>query len=131
MDTASASTAVETALAYHRAWTARDLESAMGYIADDIVCEAPAGTIHGAEAYRWFMAPFVGMLTGARLHAAFGDERTAVVFYDTSTQLVPHAPGSECVTVAGGRIVHSRFVFDRLPFEEARRVMPRPAAHDL
>ena len=34
----------------------------MTYIAEDIVCEAPAGRIEGDEAYRSFMAPFVQML---------------------------------------------------------------------
>ena len=40
--------AVEIALAYHRAWTNRDMDRAMTYIADDIVCHAPAGTLSGA-----------------------------------------------------------------------------------
>jgi hypothetical protein len=32
---------------------------------------------------------------------------------------VKHARGAEYVTVASGKIVHSHFVFDRLPFREA------------
>ncbi|MBU2664475.1 nuclear transport factor 2 family protein [Actinoplanes bogorensis] len=92
----------------------------MAYIADDIVCDAPAGRIEGAAAFRGFMAPFVGMLRGTSLLAAFGDETTALIMYDTETALVPSAPGAEHVTVAGGRITHSRFLFDRLPFERAR-----------
>jgi hypothetical protein len=32
-----------------------------------------------------------------------------------------HAPGAECVTVADGKITHMRIIFDRLPFEEARK----------
>ncbi len=55
----STSPALETALAYHRAWTSKDLERAMSYIADDIICDAPAGRIEGAAAYRAFMGPFV------------------------------------------------------------------------
>ena len=34
--------ALKTALAYHRAWTGGDFERAMSYVADDIVCLAPA-----------------------------------------------------------------------------------------
>jgi hypothetical protein len=41
--------------------------------------------------------------------------------YDTSTVPVASAPGAECVTVAGGKITHSRFLFDRAPFDAARR----------
>jgi hypothetical protein len=113
--------AVETALAYHEAWTGKDFERAMSYIADDIVCHAPAGRIEGAEAYRAFMGPFVQILVNAELLAAFGDDETAVVMYDTHTLPVESAPGAECVTVRDGKIVHSWFVFDRAPFDAARR----------
>ncbi|MGK5685328.1 nuclear transport factor 2 family protein [Actinoplanes sp. URMC 104] len=115
------SAALETALAYHRAWTGGDLDRAMTYVADDIVCDAPAGRIEGVAAYRAFLGPFAGMLRSATLLAAFGDDETALVMYDTETTLVPSAPGAECVTVRAGRIVHSRFLFDRVPFDAARR----------
>lgn len=112
--------ALEIALAYHEAWTSKDLERAMAYIADDVVCDAPAGRIEGAQAYRAFMGPFVQMLRRAELIAAFGDDDTALVMYDTETVLVPSGPGAECVTVEDGKIARSRFLFDRLPFQEAR-----------
>lgn len=115
------SPALQTALAYYRAWTSHDLDAAMSYIADDVVCDAPAGRLEGAEAYRGFMAPFVQVLTGSTLIAAFGDEQTALIMYDTQTVPVPSAPGAECVTVQDGKITQSRFLFDRLPFEAARR----------
>jgi hypothetical protein len=67
------------------------------------------------------MGPFVQILKGSNMIAAFGDERTALVMYDTETVPVKSAPGAECVTVQDGKIVHSRFVFDREPFEAARR----------
>ena len=114
------SRALDVALAYHRAWTAKDFERAMTYVADEIVCDAPAGRIEGADAYRAFMGPFVGILKGSELIAAFGDDETAVVVYDTETVPVPSAPAAECVTVAGGKIVASRFIFGRAPFDAAR-----------
>jgi ketosteroid isomerase-like protein len=113
-------TALRTALAYFEAWTGKDLDRAMSYIAEGIVCDAPAGRIEGAAGYRDFMAPFVEILLDAKLIAAFGDEQTAVVVYDTATVPVPSAPAAECVTVADGKIVHSRFIFDRAPFQAAR-----------
>ena len=115
------SPALQVALAYHRAWTSHDLEGAMQYIAEDIVCDAPAGRIQGAEAYRGFMGPFVQILTGSQMIAAFGDRETALVMYDTRTVPVERAPGAECVTVKDGKIIHSRFIFDRAPFEAARK----------
>jgi ketosteroid isomerase-like protein len=119
--TDSTSPALRVALAYYEAWTSKDLEKAMTYISEDIVCDAPAGRIEGAEAYRSFMAPFVQILKGSDMIAAFGDERTALVMYDTETVPVKSAPAAECVTVVDGRITRSRFVFDREPFEAARR----------
>jgi len=115
------SPALDVALAYYRAWTSKDLEQSMTYIAEDIVCDAPAGRLEGAEAYRAFMGPFVQILRNARIIAAFGDDETALVMYDTETVPVKSAPGAECVTVRNGKIAYSRFLFDRAPFEAARR----------
>src|SRR5579875_863 len=114
------SPSLEVALAYYRAWTNKNLDKAISYIAEDIVCEAPAGRIEGAEAYRAFMAPFVEILVNSNMIAAFGDEQTALVMYDTETLPVKSAPGAECVTVCDGKIIRSRFIFDRAPFEAAR-----------
>jgi ketosteroid isomerase-like protein len=113
--------ALDVALAYFHAWTGHDIDKAMEYVADDIVCDAPAGRLEGAAAYRGFMDPFIQMLTGSELLAAFGDGEKAVVVYDTETVLVSSAPAAECVTVRGGKIAYSRFIFDRAPFDAARR----------
>lgn len=114
------SPALQIALKYHEAWAGKDFDRAMTFISDDIVCDAPGGRIEGAKAYRDFMGPFVQIVTEVRLIAAFGDEETAVVMYDTETIPVKSAPGAECVSVADGKITHSRLVFDRMPFEAAR-----------
>lgn len=114
-------TPLQVAQAYYVAWTGKDLDAAMTYIADDIVCDAPAGRLEGAAEYRAFMSGFVEMLRGATLIAAFGDDDKALIMYDTETALVPSAPGAECVTVTGDRITYSRFLFDRAPFMAARQ----------
>ena len=112
--------AVRVALAYQKAWAAKDVDGALAYVADDVVLDAPAGRIEGAAGYRAFLQPYVDMLLGAEVLAAFGDGQRAVVVYDSATTLVASAPAAELVTVRDGRIVHSRFIFDRLPFHEAR-----------
>jgi hypothetical protein len=114
------SPALKTALAYYDAWTRKDLDRAMSYIAADIVCDAPAGRIEGVDGYRPFMGPFVEILVRAELLAAFGDDEKALVMYDTQTVPVKSAPGAEYVIVKEGKIAYSRFVFDRAPFEAAR-----------
>ena len=35
----------------HNAWTNHDLDTAMSYIADDIVCDTPPDRLEGARAY--------------------------------------------------------------------------------
>ena len=115
------SAALSVALAYYHAWTGRDVDRAMTYVADDIVCEAPTGRIEGVEGFRQFMTPFAQMLTGSDLLAAFGDDDTAVLMYNPHTTLVHDAPSAERFTVKDGKIVHSLLVFDRTPFDAARR----------
>jgi fructose 1,6-bisphosphatase len=116
------SPALQIALAYHRAWTGKDLHLAMTHVADDVVCDAPAGRIAGIQAYRDFLAPFAErFLIRAEMIAAFGDDSMAVLMYDTETIQAKSAPAAECVTVRDGKIVYNRFVFDRTPFDEFRR----------
>jgi ketosteroid isomerase-like protein len=115
------SPALQVALAYYQAWTSKDTDAAMRHLADDVVCDAPAGRLESVQAYRQFLGPFAQMLIGSELLAAFGDETTAVLVYDTRTPPVASGPGAECLTVRDGKIVHNRFIFDRLPFEAARR----------
>ena len=78
-DGTPASLALQTALAYFRAWTSHDIDWAMTYIADGIICQAPGQRLEGAAAFRGFMGPFVQILTGSELIAAFGGDTTAVV----------------------------------------------------
>ena len=86
------SPALSVAMDYYHAWTSKDLDRAMTYVAPDIVCDAPSGRVEGVEAFRQFLAPFAQMVTGADLLAAFGDDQTAVVMYTPHTTLVQDAP---------------------------------------
>ena len=115
------SAALSVAMAYYYAWTGKDVDRAMTYVADDVVCEAPTGRIEGVEGFRQFMAPFAQMLTSSELIAAFGDDETALLMYNPHTTMVEDAPSAERFTVKDGKIVHSLLVFDRTPFDAARR----------
>ena len=112
--------ALQIALAYYQAWTAKDFDRAMTFVSADIVCDAPSGRLEGAEAFRGFMEPFTNVLTRAELIAAFGNDRKALLMYDTDTVPVQHAPGAECHTLENGKITHITIIFDRQPFTEAR-----------
>jgi SnoaL-like domain len=98
-DSTSTSPALQTSLAYYHAWTSHDLDTALTYIADDIVCLAPSGRLEGAEAFRGFMGPFAQILSSSKLIAAFGDDEKAVVMYDTT---VADHLAEECRTSADG-----------------------------
>ena len=86
-------------------------DRAMTHIADDI-CEAPAGRVVGAKAFRGFLEPFSRILTSSELIAAFGDDNTALLMYDTDNVPVKHAPGAECHSVVDGTITHIRIISD-------------------
>lgn len=109
-------TALETALAYHHAWTGGEIDGAMTYLADDIVCRAPDGDITGKTAYRGFLSGFQQIMTGLTDVAAFGDEEHALLFYCPHTAVTSTAPAAEHFTVRDRRIVETRLVFDRLSF---------------
>jgi len=112
----SQSAALETALAYHRAWTSGDLEGAIAHVADDIVCRAPGGDITGKDAYRGFLGGFAANMTGLTDVAAFGDEEHVVLFYYPHTAATSTAAAAEHFTIRDGQIVESQLVFDRLSF---------------
>jgi hypothetical protein len=113
--------ALDTALAYHRAWTSGDFNRAMTHVAEGVICFAPSGRHEGSEAFRAFMAPFANMLTRSELLAAYGDDSTAALVYDTDTVLVSGAPAAELITVVDGRIARLLIIFDSAPFAAARR----------
>jgi hypothetical protein len=116
------SPALATVLSYFEAWTSHDVDKAMSYIADDIICDAPAGRLEGIAAFRDFLEPFTRIVTGSELIAAYGDPHHAVIMYDTQTVPVPSAPGAEYVTVKDDKIIYDRFIFDRAPFNAVRQI---------
>jgi len=113
--------ALQVALAYYKAWASKDLERTMSFIADDIVCDAPAGRIEGARAYRGFLVSFFQLLERTELIASFGDDQTAMLLYDNATVPVPSAPSVGHFTVEDGTITRVRLIFDRVPYEAAAR----------
>jgi len=115
------SPALTVAMAFHKAWTGKDLDLAMSYVSDDIVCEAPPGRIEGKEQYRAFWAPFLRIFTNSEVMAGFGDDDTALLMYDAHSTLVASALTAEWFAIKEGKISQSRIIFDRVPFDPARK----------
>ena len=110
-------TAQQVAEGYARAWTSRDIDTAMSYIADDIVCEAPAGTIEGKAAYREFTETFVTrLLVTGRVTAVLSGDNSASVLYTNDTKVLSGMRAIDYATIENGKITHLITVFDRLPF---------------
>jgi ketosteroid isomerase-like protein len=112
-------TALTIALDYHTKWAAKDVDACLALVADDVVCEAPAGRLQGAEAFRGFLLRYNEMFLGADLIAAYGDDDGAVLVTTNHTRPVPDAPSAARYTVLDGRITALQLIFDRLPYEQA------------
>ena len=119
METETQTSALETALAYHRAWTTGDLDGAMAHVADDIICQAPGQELSSKSEYRSFLGGFSKMMTGLTDVAAFGDDEHVVLFYYPHTAVTSTAPAAEHFTIRDGRIVESLLVFDRISYAPA------------
>ncbi len=115
--TAASITAQQVAERYASAWTSGDIDTAMSYVADDIVCEAPAGTIDGKVAYREFTATFVTrLLVTGHVIAVLSGDNSASILYTNDTKVVPGMRAMEHADIENGKITHLVTVFDRLPF---------------
>lgn len=119
------STALDTVMQYHRAWTTNDMDTAMSLVADDIRCRAPGGDIDGKAQYQEFIGAMALMLTGIDDIATFpsgtaadGGERVAL-FYCPQTAETSTTVAGECFTVRDGRIVETVLAFDRRSYEPA------------
>ncbi|WP_028048152.1 nuclear transport factor 2 family protein [Cellulomonas sp. URHD0024] len=116
----TAQKALETSLAYFTAWSGGDMDAALRHVSPDVVVIAPPGRFEGADELRRFMEPFSRTVITSAVVSGFGDDDTALLYYDTSTEVVASAPAAERHTVVDGLITELRIVFDRLPFEQAR-----------
>lgn len=112
----SGSTARDIVLAYHQAWTSGDIDQAMTYVADDMVCRAPGEDLVGKDTYRCYLAGFAPRLTGLTDVASFAGGDRVALFYYPQTAATSTALAAECFTVRNGQIAESLLVFDRLSY---------------
>ena len=119
--THTTSPALRTTLAYYQAWTSHDLEKAMSYIADDMVLRRVGGPHRRRRGVPRFHRPVHAdrhrLQTDRRLRRP-GNRASHVRHRDRAGK---SAPGAEYVTVKDGKITYSRFIFDRAPFDAARK----------
>ncbi|NBM16696.1 nuclear transport factor 2 family protein [Streptomyces sp. GC420] len=104
---------------YAKAWTSGHVDEAMSHLADDMVCDAPAGRIGGVAAYRAFTQGFVDRIVSATVTKVLVDGTSAAVVYSCATPWAKDFRAMDHITVEDGRIRHITTVFDRLPAAEA------------
>lgn len=110
------SPALKLAMAYYEAWKNRDHATAMKVVADNVTSETPFGLIEGGAALHQSETEFAGMLIGATLVAAFGDENSAILMYYTHTHPVPSVLSTKYFTVENGKICALKALFDKSVF---------------
>jgi ketosteroid isomerase-like protein len=108
--------ALQIVEAYHRAWTAGDVDRAMVYVSDDVLCFAPDDEVTTKSEWREYLAGFVPMLTSAPEHARMVDGDRVALWYFPQTAATTTTLASELFTVRHGQIVEIRLAFDRLGY---------------
>ena len=121
MSTSTHSPALQTALGFYEAWTHKDLERSLSFLADDVVVDSPNGRVEGTAAYREALTGWFAMFTKADLIDSFAKDDTAIILYECVTHAVPHVPAAEYFVIEDGKITYKRLVFDRGPFILASR----------
>ncbi|MEU7745815.1 nuclear transport factor 2 family protein [Nonomuraea sp. NPDC049158] len=102
------------------AWTGKEVEKALGLLADDVVCVAPTGTFEGVEGYRAFLERFANSLIGATVIDVLGNDTNAATVYSVDTPILKDFRGIDYITVENGKITRVISVFDMLPMHLAR-----------
>ncbi|WP_367325698.1 nuclear transport factor 2 family protein [Streptomyces sp. HUAS ZL42] len=118
--TATSGTAQKIADEFVRAWLGRDVDKALSFLADDIVCEAPNGRHEGLARYREFLEPFASSLISGTVIDVLGDDAHAAAVYTTEVPFAKDFRGIDYITVEDGKISHVISVFDLSPAIQAR-----------
>lgn len=110
------STPAALARSFTQAWASHDLDTAAGYLADDVTFQGPvAGKLTGKQAYMVGLTPFANSVTGLNILAAFGDDAQAVIMYEAATAHAGTLTCAELLTFRDGKIVADRLTFDTFP----------------
>jgi ketosteroid isomerase-like protein len=118
--TAAQQRTLDIARGYFNAWTARDIDTAMTFVADDIVFDAPFGRAHGVAGLREALETFMEIYSSAELIDIFADEHSAAIIYMAQTAPASDVPALEYLGIEDGLINYKRLLFDTHPFQAAQ-----------
>jgi hypothetical protein len=104
----------QIAAAYYTAWTERDFNGMMTWIADDVVCETPSGLLAGSRSFRKFWVDFATrMVRRVELIALYGDADSAVIVYSCDLVYADDQRVAEWIQIRRGKIARSLMIYDR------------------
>lgn len=115
--------ALDVVFAYTAAWSSRDLDTAAGFLADDVVFDGPAGRYGSAEPLLQGLGRFVTQIVpGWRHLASLADGEQAMLMYEVSLPSGKPIRLAEHFIVRDGKIRSETLVFDTLAMREAQTV---------
>ena len=108
------SSTAEIARAFTQAWTSGDMETAAGYLADDVTFDGPINHSSGKQEYIAGLSAFARRASDLNILAALGDDDQAIIMYELTTGPL-RAIYAERLTIRDGKIQTDRLVFDSYP----------------
>lgn len=98
--------------AYHRGWTSRNFDQAIGLLSPALAVEVPINDYPTKDSFAAALAGFGGWVTGVRLLAELSRDDEAMLLYDMDVEGLGTIRVAEHFTVAGGRITRLRQIHD-------------------
>src|SRR5215831_4292280 len=113
--------ALDVVVAYTDAWAGKDLETAAGYLADDVVFDGPFAHYESAEPLVQGLARFVAQIgPGWKQLAALARGEQVMLMYEVFLPSGKPIRTAEHFNVRDGRIRSETLVFDSLALHAAR-----------
>jgi hypothetical protein len=109
-------TSLDVALAFTKAWTSRDMDTAAGFVADDVVFDGPS---KGAKPYLDRLHKLAHSITEVEMIAAYGKDDQALIMYDLHTGHDGTLTFVKCLTVQDGKIVCDKLTSDSFKIRNA------------
>lgn len=114
-------------LAFTKAWTSHDMDTAADYIAKDVIFDGSMNHTTGDKAYMEALTTFARAITALKILAAFGDDQQAIIMYEVTTAPFGTITAAELLTVKDGKIHTDRLTFDTYAMRQSMSTSPTEA----
>jgi hypothetical protein len=97
------------ARAYHRGWTTKNFDEAIGLLSGELKVEVPINNYPTRESFAKAVAAFGSMTTHVALLAEFGHDDQAMLLYDMDVEGLGRMRVAEHFTIGDGQITRFRY----------------------